>query len=105
MNYKAPVHFQLLFLLQNESEGAMKEIYNKIILQKEKDMPETIGEGIRRLCTESKQTLMSAARIVVFMQHTEYRCHVTMLPRTAIPGTTTFAMSKENPYRKLFNYK
>jgi hypothetical protein len=83
----------------------MKEIYNKIILQKAKDMPETILEGIKRLCTESKQTLMSAADIMAFMQYTEYWCHITKLPRSAIPGSASFAISKENPYRKLFNYK
>jgi len=68
-------------------------------------MPGTLREGIRRLCTESKQTLMSSDFIVASMQYMEYRCHVTMLPRTAIPGSMSFAINKENPYRKLFNYK
>jgi len=102
---KHQVHFQLLLLLQNESNGALKEVYNKIILQKEKDMPGTIREGIRRLCTEPKQTLMANTFAVETAQYMEYRCHMTKLLRTAIPGSLSFAISKENPYRKLFNYK
>jgi len=100
-----PVHIPLLLLLQKESEGALKEVYNKIILQKEKDMPLTIREGIKRLCTEPKQALMATDFILTTEQYREYRCHVTKLPRTAIPGSMSFAISKENPYRKLFNYK
>jgi len=68
-------------------------------------MPGTIRDGIRLLCTEPKQTLMASAFILGTVQYTEYRCHVTKLPRTAIPGSMTFAISKENPYRKLFDYK
>ena len=99
------MQIQLLLLLQNESQGALKEVYNKIILQKEKDMPGTVREGLRRLCTESKQALMANAFIMASVHYREHRCHVINLPRTAIPGSMTFAISKENPYRKLFNYK
>jgi hypothetical protein len=83
----------------------MKEVYNKIILQKEKDMPGTKSEGIRRLCTEPKQALMADTFLLLSVQYMEYRCHVTTLPRTAIPGSMSFVIGKENPYRKLFNYK
>jgi hypothetical protein len=102
---KHQVHYQLLLFLQNESDGALKEIYNKIILQKEKDMPGTTREGIRRLCTEPKQTLMANDFVMASVYYMEYQCDVTKLPRTAIPGSLSFAISKENPYRKLFNYK
>lgn len=83
----------------------MKEVYNKIILQKEKDMPGTRQEGKRRLCNEPKQTLMANDLAMEATEYLEYRCPLTKLPRTAIPGSLTFAISKENPYRGLFNYK
>jgi lipase chaperone LimK len=83
----------------------MKEIYNRIILQKEKDMPNTIREGIRRLCNEPKQALMATSVTVTSTQYIAYQCHVTKLPRTAIPGSLSFVISKDSPYRELFNYK
>jgi hypothetical protein len=83
----------------------MKDIYNRIILQKEKDMPETLREGVRRLCNEPNQALMATSLVVVSAQFMEYQCHVTELPRTAIPGSLSLAISKESPYRELFNYK
>ena len=105
MIFQSSVAHESLLLLQNDSEGAMKEVYNKIIQQKEKDMPGTRREAIRRLCNEPKQTLMATDLVMDATEYLEYRCPMTKLPRTAIPGSMTFAISKENPYRELFNYK
>lgn len=68
-------------------------------------MPDTIREGIRRLCKENKQALLANSFVVVVTEYVENQCHVTDLPRTAIPGSLSFAISKKSPYRELFNYK
>jgi hypothetical protein len=68
-------------------------------------MPKTVREGIRRLCTEPKQTLMTTTNAVASLQYMEYQCHMTKLPKTAFPASMSFVISKQNPYTKLFNYK
>jgi hypothetical protein len=78
----------------------MQELFRKLI-QPESSLPNNGEEGIRKVCL-GKYAFVTAYHLVT-SQHVT--CGIMALPDESFPATMTIALSKNNPYKGIINYK
>jgi hypothetical protein len=78
----------------------MQELFRKL-LQHESSFPDNAEEGLRRVCL-GKYAFVSALHLITCQRVT---CGVMALPDVSLPVSMTIALSKNNPYKGIIDYK
>jgi hypothetical protein len=92
-------------VLQEETEGLKSTVYKKLIAPHKNDLPTGNFEGFSSVCDcRHKYAFISSAFAGKYWAR-KLSCDLTTLPETYYPESLTFIISKNSPYKKLFNWK
>lgn len=68
-----------------------------------KNMPETLNEGLERLCSEDKFVFLGYNNFV--LNEPALKCRVLKIPNYLFSSPVSFKLKNESPFAKVFNRK
>jgi hypothetical protein len=82
----------------------MQQIYQKLIAPHENALPQSVLEGLQKVCSGHKHAYFASQHGVMALLR-NLSCSPVVVPQVYIPGTIAMSIAKNSPYRDLFKYK
>jgi hypothetical protein len=79
-------------------------VYKKLIEPEMGNLPKTIEDGLRRMCRNKKMAYF-VTNIAMKIAHNKKTCSILSIDKASYPVTSSIAISKKSPYRRIFNAK
>ncbi|XP_069696320.1 uncharacterized protein [Periplaneta americana] len=81
----------------------MQQIYQRLIAPHEATLPQSVLEGLQRMCSTHKRAYFASLHGVSTML-ANMNCSPVVVPHAYVPGSIAMSIAKHSPYRGLFKY-
>jgi hypothetical protein len=93
-----------VLLFQRATGGNELTVYKELLAPYRKDMPASVSEGLRRVCTDRKFAFYGLNPLNTEIVRS-LPCQVVPLPDTFYREASAFIISKNSSYRGLINWR
>jgi len=93
-----------LFLFQRNTGGIDSAVYKMLIAPYGNHIPATVSDGLRSVCADKKYAFFGINLLNTEVART-LPCQLVPLPGTIYRNKWAFIVSKNNPYKRLINWR
>ena len=92
----------MTMFVQMSNDWTLKQIYHKQIAPHESDLPTSMLEGLKRVCSRHNYATMSYEK-TAWLAFSQLNCRSHEVPKAFVAVSKSMALQKGSPYRVILN--